>query len=94
MNVTQDLVSSGVQFKENTFTKNLLRMMTADSVNMLKNIREVQIEDKKNENKVPWKSVVQSADLGGGGATVRSDFDTLKNSADDDRLPEIYEIGI
>ena len=91
MNVTQDLVSSGVQFKENTFTKNLLRMMTADSVNMLKNIREVQIEDKKNENKVPWKSVVQSAGLNGGsqGATVRSDFDTLKNSAEDDRLPEI-----
>ena len=91
MNVTQDLVNSGVQFKENAFTKNLLRMMTADSVNMLKNIREVQIEDKKNENKVPWKSVVQSSGLNGhtAGDTVRSDFDTLKNSAEDDHLPEI-----
>ena len=55
--------------------------MTADSVNMLRNIREVQIEDKKNENKVPWKSVVLSAGLdgGNGGSTSRPDFDTLKN---------------
>ena len=81
MNVTQDLVNSGAQFKENTFTKNLLRMMTADCVNMLKNIREIQIEDKKNENKVPWKSVVQSTGLNGevAGETVRADFDTLKS---------------
>ena len=38
-NVVSDLVNKhGVQFKQNSFTSKLLRMMTADSVNILRNI--------------------------------------------------------
>lgn len=35
-----------------------MRMMTADSLNMLKNIKEVASEEISNKVNLPWKTVV------------------------------------
>ena len=44
-------------------------MLTADSVNMLKNVQEVELDGGKNKKSVPWKSVIKKQVLHNGGST-------------------------
>ena len=94
-NVIMDLLGNGARFKMNQFTVFLLRMMTADSVNILKNIKEVELEpEEKEKPKHPWKSVQQTKEMNGGdgGDEKPTNFDKLEKSFPE-ALPRIVEIG-
>jgi hypothetical protein len=72
-------------------------MIFADSVNILKNMTEVEVSNEKEvKTKVPWKPLVLHQNLHGGDAGHRHyvDFPTIQNAADDFALPEIVEIGL
>lgn len=49
--VVKDLREAGVNFKMNPFTANLLKMLTADSVNILKNVKLVDIKSDESKTK-------------------------------------------
>ena len=58
-NVVADLVAQGATVSQNSFTTSILRMLVADSVNMLKNIKEIEIErEGEKRPKLPWKAVI------------------------------------
>ena len=95
--VIADLVSQDAQIVQNTFTRSLLRMLTADSVNMLKNIRGVEIqraEDKKI--KIPWKQAIKKMELYGsdGGHNHYNDGQKVVDDFPDSELPFITEFGV
>lgn len=93
-NVARDLLEAGVKFKMNTFTVWLLRMMTADSVNMLKNVKEVGIESEVKKRH-PWNAKKQTKDFasGGDGNDASVQFDKLERNFKGTTLPHIVEIG-
>jgi len=95
-NVLKDVLSQGATFEDNLFTKSIMRMMIADSVNILNNMTEVEISNKNDvKTKLPWKANVQMHKLHGGDAGHKhyEDFPTIRNASKDFSLPEITEIG-
>ena len=56
--VVQDLLLQGVSFKQNEFTTNVIRMLTADSVNVLQRVKDAEFVDSdESKPKIPWRSV-------------------------------------
>ena len=71
-----------------------MRMMTADSLNMLKNIKEVASEEISNKVNLPWKTVVQNIDIrANDGDKHYEDFQAVKDESSEFSLPQISEIG-
>ena len=95
--VLRDALALGADFKENDFNLTLMRMMVADSVNILQNIEDVEIDNGlSKEDRVSWKAIVQTQNLhgGDGGDHHFKDLDDLKKYTSEFKLPEIAEIGI
>lgn len=95
--VLKDVLSQGTEFKESEFNLGLMRMMVADSVNILNNFEDVEVTKPDQEKySFSWKTVVQKHNLHGtdAGSNHFTDFESIKNSAKDYKLPEISEVGL
>lgn len=57
-------------------------MLTADSVNILRNVKAVELKTDISKPKIPWKSVVQAHNLHGsnGGSAKHFDLSEVKDA--------------
>lgn len=74
-------------------------MITADAVNVLKNVAPVQLTTKgkqKMKVTVPWKTVIQKQTLAAGDRANSEflDFSTNLKKFDEETLPQIVEFGL